>query len=246
MVAFSKVKHRRTWWPSHLRPCTEPSLSNWPRIVSPMSDQDRIDVRKRLSHSVAFARDGLRGLLIINGGAVVGLFTFLGSIAGKGDALAFSFGRLWVAFGLFAGGTGLAVAATVLAYLSQDWFYMFQDRLLWNGSRPDDVDPANTRTPLKSGEAARALGIVAAVLSLLAFGVGSATALSAFLGARTTTAPACPSIPSPSMPPPVQGSAQGHRQKAAEGAGDATPKAAPSTSSTSVTQSVTPKRPGRQ
>lgn len=140
--------------------------------------------RARLGHGVSFALEGLRHLVIINGGALVGLFTFIGNIGGKEPAgVQIDPGAIWGASVAFIAGLALAVAANIAAYLSQDLFFAADnDELV---SRIDRARGHATAPPSKgherAGDISRAFGIACAGLSLLGFIVGALFALAGVL-----------------------------------------------------------------
>ncbi|HYD88422.1 MAG TPA: hypothetical protein VEA80_13180 [Vitreimonas sp.] len=67
---------------------------------------------------VRLAQEGLRSLVLINGGALIGFMSFLGAVP---DFITSGI-ALWWAFGLFAFGLVMAILAIVLAYLAQEQF----------------------------------------------------------------------------------------------------------------------------
>lgn len=76
------------------------------RAYVPMSDD-------RLKYATDFAQAALRGLLTINGGAIIALFTFIGH-----NGAVFSREAIWWAFTAFSLGLVSAVAAQMCGYLS--------------------------------------------------------------------------------------------------------------------------------
>jgi len=159
-------------------------------------EKTRAEVRDRLGHSVAFARDAVRGLLIINGGAVIGLFTFLANLNGKdANSIHVVFPKVWAAFGFFGFGTGAAVLATTLGFLCQDQFFMVQDRQACNAGLPANVpddERGDIETPRRWGERFRLAGIGIGLVGLVCFWIGSTLALLAFAVNPTSAMPRAP------------------------------------------------------
>lgn len=75
----------------------------------------------RLKYAQDFAHAALRGLMIVNGGAIVALFTFIGETAAEFDRT-----LIWRAFFAFAMGLAFTLAATIAGYFSMGNAY--QDR----------------------------------------------------------------------------------------------------------------------
>lgn len=73
-----------------------------------MSEKD-----DRLKYAQDFAHAALRGLTVINGGAIVALFTFIGN-----TSAAFDHDAIWVAFLCFTGGLTATIAAMICGYFA--------------------------------------------------------------------------------------------------------------------------------
>ena len=82
----------------------------------------RADAMERVRQQHSLSEKGLGALMIANGGALIGLFTFIGNAAGKA-AIHFDLAMIWAAFWLFCVGVGATLAAYLMAFLSQDRFY---------------------------------------------------------------------------------------------------------------------------
>lgn len=116
--------------------------------------------------------------MIVNGGAVIALFTFMGS--GKGQ---FDETKLWWAFSLFVIGLVLTLLATTLGFVAQGFYmnfsfteaYRAQARMMGREPQPED------RKLIKIGDIFEYSGVVAAFCSLASFGAGSACAIGAVL-----------------------------------------------------------------
>lgn len=148
-----------------------------------MIDRDTAasEMMERLRFQVAFAQKALASLVLVNGGAIIGMFTLIGTIAGHADThLALNSGRLWQAFAMFIASLVLALAAHLGAFLSQGFYYVVA------AMEMDGIDPAKPDPRLnqyRRGEVAEWLAISAAVLSLILFALGSCLALGAVLPA---------------------------------------------------------------
>lgn len=92
--------------------------------ISRSRDYAYADAAERVRFQASFAEKMLNALMLANGGAIVGLFTFIGNVAGKKDApIHINATPLWVAFACFVIGLALTLGAHVLAFLSQQMFY---------------------------------------------------------------------------------------------------------------------------
>lgn len=136
--------------------------------------------RERSSSVTQYALQALRGLTLINGGAIVAAFTLLSNQ--KIDQSSITQPTLWIGFGLFAIGLFAAVASSVAAYFAES------DR-----STAELAAPSNTYLALigqpqqNAGETYsrymarygkwRVGAIVMGVLSLASFIAGSGTCL---------------------------------------------------------------------
>lgn len=82
------------------------------------------DAAERVRFQASFAEKLLNALMIANGGAIIGLFTFLGNLIGKqGSPIHVSVVPIWAAFVCFVLGLALTLAAHIMAFLSQQMFY---------------------------------------------------------------------------------------------------------------------------
>jgi hypothetical protein len=132
---------------------------------------------ERLRFATALAQSGLQYLTVVNGGALVALFTLIGT--GK---LAYSLVPLWTAFGAFVMGITAALTAYLFGYLSQNKFYFTASYRAMNlasqlGGRPQEQDAI---TPQNAGMRMLNFSIAAAAASILLFVVGAGLALVAF------------------------------------------------------------------
>jgi hypothetical protein len=89
---------------------------------------EREQVLERIKSQVVFAEVAIKGLILTNGGAIVGLFTFAGHRTTVEPDLADQL--LW-AFAIFSGGTVLALLACFFGFLAQRENYEGCLRSLW-------------------------------------------------------------------------------------------------------------------
>jgi hypothetical protein len=133
---------------------------------------------------IEFALLGLRGLTIINGGALIGLVTFLGHY----EEYPVAAGWLMWAYVFFVIGLCASFAAILCSYLSQTYFSWFE---LANSERDAQeiagIDSTEKRKKAsedhKLGMIARGWAIFSAVASIVMFAAGAFTALIALSGA---------------------------------------------------------------
>lgn len=140
-------------------------------------DSAKIDVRLGVANALAL--QGLNCLFLVNGGAVVALFTLLGQGAGSAFVSAISPRLIIGAFALFSLGLVACIAATTIGYWSQQLITVAEQESLehhWEAlhemqPRPlgaEEIDKANALVTWALG---------AAVLSLLFFMGGAGLAL---------------------------------------------------------------------
>jgi hypothetical protein len=112
-----------------------------------------------LTAAFDFARDALKSLILVNGGAVIALLTFYGSILGK-DSHALPVGARCFAFcGLIGFSIGLlmAILASLFAYLTQ---------LTWGKAVEDESQRE------KSADTWHLVSMGASLASAFSFGIG--------------------------------------------------------------------------
>lgn len=144
-------------------------------------DDELADSARRIEYATNFAQSGLNTLTLINGGAVIALFTLVGGEA----KLSFQIGTLWMAFAAFAAGLTANTVAYVCAYLSQNFYYMVSyenaDRARAKAFKRV-LPECGVRENHRRGELTQNLAIGAAVLALASFISGCAFALNSFAG----------------------------------------------------------------
>jgi hypothetical protein len=113
--------------------------------------------------SIDAGKEGLKALLILNGGACIALLSFLASTVGKQDLRGIETSLISGATNaliLFATGAGLAVLTCLLSYVTNQ----FLSSYLRNGKQSLKL--------LKLGKCTNKLGLIASASSLLAFFIG--------------------------------------------------------------------------
>jgi len=138
-----------------------------------------MQARQRNQEQLALA--AFRGLTIVNGGAIVALFTFIGN-----DSQVFDAHMAWWGFSFFVAGIALVLAATLLAYFAEGYYADLQfQQVWWAHAVLNDRDPSYSE---EKGKRVRRIGDILnysslcfAVLSLLSFVAGAACVLSGVL-----------------------------------------------------------------
>lgn len=143
----------------------------------------RAELLERLKFQVGYSEAIIKSLILVNGGAMVALFTLIGS-ASTAAVFRFDTKALWAAFALFAAGLALTLLAAIGGFFSQGFFYGVTQQELWmaqearlTGCIPKDERPAG----LRRGQAAQYAGVACAILSTACFSIGAGVALSAVL-----------------------------------------------------------------
>lgn len=140
----------------------------------------REDALTRLRFQAEFSQMVFRGLTLINGGAIVALFTFIGS-----SKEVFQHHRIWIAFACYALGLTLTMISTMTAFFAQAYYMRHSISCAWNhqaimhGGEPQyvGIGKAEERTGTKWENGA----IAAATGGLFAFIIGSGFALAGAL-----------------------------------------------------------------
>lgn len=144
------------------------------------------DASQRIGIQASIADTAFKALMLVNGGALIALFTFIGSVTQKPAGVAFSAGSIWWAFASFAAALAFALLCHVFAFLSQDNFYNQSMHEAWRHQRAI----ASGERPSLSAEEQRlygvgmthyGFGILSAVASILLFIVGCGFALNGVL-----------------------------------------------------------------
>lgn len=144
------------------------------------------DAADRLKHQVDLGKGLLQSLTLVNGGAIVALFTLIGK---QGDGLALDPMLLKRAFGFFIAGLILSLISGSAGFLSQLLFAGSSTLQAWEQQDVmlgRDVTKRHFQKPFKQGGWALVATIAAAILSAACFGLGSWSALSGVLDQSTT------------------------------------------------------------
>lgn len=143
-------------------------------------EDHRKEVFERLKIQASMADAGLRSLMLVNAGAIVGLFTFIGNAKGRLHIVA---NTLWLAFGFFVGGMVLTLIANIAAFLAQGFYYKATQEQAWNDQAI--IFGRERTSPLNAlhrwGETWEIVGIGGAVIALACFVIGAALALRSVL-----------------------------------------------------------------
>lgn len=165
---------------------TDDQKQRWRSEVTRDLAAQTADAADRVKIQAAIAQDGLKALLLANGGAMIALFTFVGNVLARSPAVHFYFPLLRAAFSLFALGFTLTLAANVIAFLSQDRFYsvsIAEAHRLEKSLRDDEplLDQSAAIRGMVQGQRFYLIGLALAALAIIAFGVGCWLALQGVL-----------------------------------------------------------------
>lgn len=160
--------------------------------------------REKVGFSVQFALLVLRGLTLINGGAIIALFTFLGAASQKSAPLSLNnVSLLWWSFGFFASGLSLAVLASFLSYMAQyhqadaEYSSPYNNYIDLTGASDAKL---NYQQHMVRFRRFRFWAFVAGLISLLMFVLGSGASLSSTIP-RHSSPRAKTSVPAASHGP---------------------------------------------
>ncbi|GLV22013.1 hypothetical protein TomMM35A_18660 [Sphingobium sp. TomMM35A] len=132
-----------------------------------MNTKAEAEYIERIRVQALIAEKLLAALMLVNGGAIVGLFTFIGN---AGDTLTIDTARVWWSFAAFIIGLVAALSAFACAFLSQH-HYTLACHYEMEGAAERE------RAEIIAGGKVYATGIVAAIGSVIAFGSGAFLAL---------------------------------------------------------------------
>jgi hypothetical protein len=139
------------------------------------------EAAERVKHQILLVDRGLQGMLLINGGALVALFTLIGSNAHLRLVPLF----VWSSFGAFAAGILLSLLANLGAFISQGQYHATAQFTAWEAQRVMQDLPSGyadqAASAYRFGRQAEIAGIVAALLALVAFVAGCGLALAGVL-----------------------------------------------------------------
>lgn len=158
-----------------------------PVLISDMSPEEKkreiarldyqaliADAADRLKHQVDLAQATIRSLTLINGGAIVALFTFIGNLDANG-ALLVDPPQIKRAFLAFAFGLMFAMASSFGAFLSQYWYALTSQIEAWHRQAAifDQTSDRDLSDPVRRGSLALAVAVASSIASLICFGIGS-------------------------------------------------------------------------
>lgn len=155
----------------------------------------REDALKRLDGASGYAQAVWKSLMLMNGGAIVALFTLIGNSGAAVERY-----WLWWAFGSFVLGLASTLGSNATGFVCQSYYMHQSTKRAWNAqeimhSRKPVFDE---KKPGVLGELWEIVSIVLAVCALLLFIVGSGFALAALKpGEQVERVPA---LASPSDP----------------------------------------------
>jgi len=139
-------------------------------------EQQTAEAMARLQYQVDYSKALLNGLTVGNGGAILALLTFIGNTGSKVDPAS-----MRSAFTVYGAGLACVLIAYAAGFFTQYFFYDATQSQAWNaqsaalgaGSEHD------VSRPMRRGNIALVVGILAAIASMVSFISGSLLALSA-------------------------------------------------------------------
>ena len=154
------------------------------------------DASERLKSQTDFSLSALKNLHLVNGGAIVGLLTFMGHSPDHYEKRA-----IWWALCWFSIGLALSLLAYFGAFCSQAAYMHVSYKRAWNAKLrvlglPEQYE---AMTDIRRGNCALYMAIGSATLSLSLFVIGAFVALSA-LSLPTSPTGASPKTPTPHCP----------------------------------------------
>lgn len=131
--------------------------------------------RLRIQETLGTA--GLKALMLVNGGALIALFTFIGN-SGAGGTIT-NVDNVWQGFAAFVGGLVAAVAAHITAYFMQANFGYATTYEMWNSqAKALRMEPKHDGDPsFRVGTTYMIVTVILILISLLLFCIGSGLAL---------------------------------------------------------------------
>lgn len=141
---------------------------------------------ERIRAQTVLAEKLLSALLLVNGGAMIGLFTFIGNLQKKGAGIVLDTSLLWLGFWGFIVGMIAALMAFAMSFLSQHHYTLAcQYEIMRHDDEALDGSGSNAREreAVVIGTKFYGAGILLSFLSILAFLVGSGFSLAGVLPA---------------------------------------------------------------
>ena len=141
----------------------------------------RDEAHERLRIQESLAQACFRSLVLVNGGAIIALFSLIGSnaaIARQVSGL-----QLWFAFAAFAAGLSATIIANLAGFFMQAHYGSATERRMWNkelelGGREPIYDADSC---LAAGDRWQRTGTWSIAISLALFGLGSSLCILTFL-----------------------------------------------------------------
>lgn len=143
------------------------------------------DAADRLKHQVDLGKMVIQSLILVNGGAIVALFTLVGK---QGANLPINPSSLTTAFGYFIAGLVCALASGFAGFLSQYWYALTSTMEAWQKQAEmmgQEYTGKDYNGTFVRGSIAIGLGLLLAAGALICFGLGSRSALIGVLGQHT-------------------------------------------------------------
>lgn len=110
---------------------TQPPASALPNpslVVAQLDYENfKVEYLDRLRYQVEFAQSSLRGMMLVNGGALIALFTFIASSDAKFDPT-----PIWWSFAAFSIGLAATVFAKMAAFFSMGDYLISTQYQMWN------------------------------------------------------------------------------------------------------------------
>ena len=166
-------------------------------------EQYKQEATARLGIQESLGLAAIKAVTLINGGAMIALFTFIGNAS---KTVNIDVSMLWSGFIFFTSGLALAVLANLLGYLMQVQFYVATIRQAWNAQRLSvgDVPNENVDGPFKIATWLGAAAISSTAAGLIAFCIGAGCALGGVTAVRQQGAKVPESARSRTLPRPTQ------------------------------------------
>jgi hypothetical protein len=130
----------------------------------------------RIQFQIDYSKNLLNGLMVVNGGSIISLLTYIGNTGSKVDP-----GRMTSAFAFYSAGLALVFVAYIGAFFSQLFMYNAAQFMAWNAQARALDKPAQYDVNAEGlkGNIAIGVGVIPCLFSLAGFIAGSIAALNA-------------------------------------------------------------------
>ncbi len=154
------------------------------------------EVKLRIENQVKKLEALFKNLTLINGGAIIALFTLLGNL--EKSKLALDTSLLWWAFAAFSGGLIFTTVASGMSFQAQYHLSIRAKRQAWNEQAAMfGLDAEHDAlSPFERGKRYMAAMWVASLMAMVAFVVGAASAMGAVLPAKRSNQSVQAGVPS--------------------------------------------------